>query len=99
MRWLVRWKKTLKMLITKGFDYNFKEFIKLLQKDLKRTVKKIISTLSNSRYVEVYRKVCDILRIKDSVEVAILIMELPLHWCRKAESISRAQSSKKQQPL
>jgi len=84
------------MLITKGFDYNFKEFIKLIQKDLKKTVKKIISTVSNSRYVEVYRRVCDILRIKDSVEVAILIMELPfLHQgCRKAESVSRAQPSK-----
>ena len=77
--WLARWKSTLKGLITKGFDYNFRESIRLIQKDLKKTVKEIISTVSNSRYTEVYRRVCDILRIKDSVEVAILIMELPLH--------------------
>jgi len=77
--WLARWKKTLKILITKGFDYYFRESIKLIEKDLKETAKEIISMVSNSRYVEVYRRVCDALQIKDSVEVAVLIMELPLH--------------------
>jgi cell fate (sporulation/competence/biofilm development) regulator YmcA (YheA/YmcA/DUF963 family) len=77
--WLVRWKKTLKILISKGFDYYFGESIKLIEKDLKETAKEIIYMVSNSRYVEVYRRVCDALQIKDSVEVAVLIMELPLH--------------------
>jgi len=77
--WLVRWKKTLKILISKGFDYYFRESIKLIEEDLKETAKEIISMVSNSRYGEVYRRVCDTLRVKDSVEVAVLTMELPLH--------------------
>jgi hypothetical protein len=77
--WLVRWKKTLKILITKGFDYYFRESIKFIEEDLKETAREIISMVSNSRYGEVYRRVCDTLRVKDSVEVAVLVMELPLH--------------------
>jgi len=77
--WLVRWKKTLKILITKGFDYYFRESIRLIEEDLKETAREIISMVSNSRYGEVYRRVCDTLRVKDSVEVAVLVMELPLH--------------------
>jgi cell fate (sporulation/competence/biofilm development) regulator YmcA (YheA/YmcA/DUF963 family) len=77
--WLVRWKKTLKILITKGFDYYFRESIKLIEKDLKEAAREIIYMVSNSRYVEVYRRVCDTLRVKDSVDVAVLTMELPLH--------------------
>jgi cell fate (sporulation/competence/biofilm development) regulator YmcA (YheA/YmcA/DUF963 family) len=77
--WLAKWKSTLKRLITKGFDYYFRESVKLIEKDLKETAREIIYMVSNSRYVEVYRRVCDTLRVKDSVEVAVLIMELPLH--------------------
>ncbi|MCL7390306.1 MAG: hypothetical protein LZ173_10335, partial [Thaumarchaeota archaeon] len=77
--WLVRWKGTLKGLITKGFDYYFRESVKLIEEDLKKAAKEIIYIVSNSRYVEVYRRVCDVLRVKDSVEVAVLVMELPLH--------------------
>jgi hypothetical protein len=77
--WLVKWKGTLKILISKGFDYYFRESVKLIEKDLKETAKEIISMTSNSRYGEVYRRVCDALQIKDSVEVAVLVMELPLH--------------------
>jgi hypothetical protein len=77
--WLARWKKTLKILISKGFDYYFGESIRLIEEDLKETAKEIISMTSNSRYGEVYRRVCDALQIKDSVEVAVLVMELPLH--------------------
>jgi hypothetical protein len=77
--WLARWKKTLKILITKGFDYYFRESIKLIEEDLKETAREIISMVSISRYVEVYRRACEALRVKDSVEVAVLVMELPLH--------------------
>jgi hypothetical protein len=77
--WLARWKKTLKILISKGFDYYFRESIKLIEKDLKETTKEIISMVSNSCYREIYRKACEALRVKDSVEVAVLVMELPLH--------------------
>jgi hypothetical protein len=77
--WLVRWKGTLKGLITKGFDYYFRESVKLIEEDLKKAAKEIIYIVSNSRYGEVYRRVCDVLRVKDSVEVAVLVMELPLH--------------------
>jgi len=33
--WLARWKSTLKGLITKGFDYYFRESVKLIEKNLK----------------------------------------------------------------
>jgi cell fate (sporulation/competence/biofilm development) regulator YmcA (YheA/YmcA/DUF963 family) len=77
--WLARWKKTLKILITKGFDYYFRESIRLIEEDLKETAREIISMVSISRYVEVYRRACEALRVKDSIEVAVLVMELPLH--------------------
>jgi len=76
---MVRWKKRLKGLISRGFDYNFKEPIKLMEKDLRRTVNEIIFAVYNSHYAQVYRKACDALGLKDSAELAVLTLELPLH--------------------
>jgi len=47
-----------------------------MEKDKKEVAKKIIEILSNDT---IYRKACRMLGVKDSVELAILTMELPLH--------------------
>jgi len=48
----------------------------LMEEDKEETVKKIVGSPSNNT---VYRKACTLLRFNDSVEVAILTIELPLH--------------------
>ena len=69
---IVRWEKTLKKLINQGFDYSFKEAVRLMDSERQK--------ISRSSYLwGVYRKACEILRIKKSVELAILVVELPLH--------------------
>jgi len=77
---IVRWKKTLKMLVKDGFDYNFRESIRLMEADGKRISEKIVRQVTSFPiYGEVYRKACEILGVKRSVELAILVVELPLH--------------------
>jgi hypothetical protein len=54
--------------------------IRLMEADKARISKEIIRQVSSlSIYGEVYRKACEILGIKRSTELAILVMELPLH--------------------
>jgi len=73
---IVRWRATLKELLSQGFDYNFRESIRLMQNDCGRVSRKIIKEIADNN---VYREACRLLGIKDSVELAILTMELPLH--------------------
>jgi len=69
--------KTLKIWINKdGYDYELKESIRLMEKDKKDVVRKIIEILSNNA---IYREACRILGFKESVEVAILTIKLPLN--------------------
>ena len=69
--------KTLKTWIKNdGYDYELKDSVKLMEKDKKDVTKKIIKILSNDA---IYREVCRMLGINDSVELAILTVELPLH--------------------
>jgi len=69
--------KTLKIWIKNdGYDYELKDTVKLMEKDKKDVAKKIIKILSNDT---IYKEACRMLRVKDSVELAILTMELPLH--------------------
>jgi hypothetical protein len=66
------WKKTLKRLIKSGFDYNFKESIRLMEADGRRVSGEIIKrVVSLPIYGEVYRKACDILGVRRSTELAI----------------------------
>ena len=74
------WKKTLKRLIKSGFDYNFKESIRLMEADGRRVSGEITKrTVSLPIYGEVYRKACEILGVRRSTELAILTVELPLY--------------------
>jgi len=55
---------------------SIKLMIKVMEKEKKKVAKEVIQTLSNDA---VYREVCKLLGIKNSVELAILTIELPLH--------------------
>ena len=69
--------KTSKIWINKdGYDYELKNAVKLMEKDKRDVAKKIIKMLSNDA---IYREACRMLGVKNSVELAILTMELLLH--------------------
>jgi len=73
---IVRWRATLKKLLSQGFKYNFRESVRLMQSDCERISREIIRELANNN---VYMEACRLLGVKDSIEVAILTVELPLH--------------------
>ena len=69
--------KTLKTWIKNDrYDYKLRDSIRLMEKDKKGVAKKIIEILSDDA---IYREACRMLNVKDSVELAILTIELPLH--------------------
>jgi hypothetical protein len=73
---IVRWRKVLKKLLSEGFDYGFKESIRLMEDDSDDISREIIRSVADN---SVYKEACRLLGLKDSVEVAILTVELPLH--------------------
>jgi hypothetical protein len=73
---IVRWRAALKKLLSQGFDYNFRESIRLMKNDYGRISREIIRKLADNN---VYREACRLLGVKDSVELAILTIKLPLH--------------------
>jgi len=69
--------KVLKLWIKNdGYDYKLRDSVRLMEKDKEEVARKIIEILSNDT---IYREACRLLGFKDSVEVAILTTELPLH--------------------
>jgi hypothetical protein len=73
---IVRWRATLKKLLSEGFDYGFRESIRLMQNDANHISREIIREVAHNN---IYREACKLLGVRDSVEVAILTVELPLH--------------------
>ena len=74
------WRRKLMTLIKNGFDYNFKESVRLMDAARMRISEKIISQITTLPiYGEVYKRSCEILNVKNSAELAILVIELPLH--------------------
>jgi len=73
---IVRWRATLKRLMKRGFNHNFEEVIRLMERDRMKLTRKIIKIVSNNT---VYREACKMIGVNNSVELAILVMELPLH--------------------
>jgi hypothetical protein len=69
--------KALKTWIKRDeYDYRLRDSIRLMEKDKEETASKIIKMLSNDA---IYRGACRLLGFNDSVEVAMLAIELPLH--------------------
>ena len=69
--------KALKQWIKNdGYNYELKNTIRLMEKDKKDVTKKIVELLSDNI---IYRETCRLLGLNDSVGVAILTVELPLH--------------------
>jgi len=72
--------KTLKILIKRGFNYNFEESLRLMDVDGRRMAREVVrQAMALPIYGKVYRRACRILRIKRSAELAILAVELPLY--------------------
>jgi hypothetical protein len=76
--WIVEKRKILKQWKNRGYDYGFGESIKAMEADRLKISREIIGMINRSIYRDVYRRVCSELQVKDSVEVAILVLELPL---------------------
>jgi len=73
---VVRWRVTLKKLSSQGFDYGFRESIRLAENVSDNISREIIRELANNN---VYREACKIIGVSNSVEPAILAVELLLH--------------------
>ncbi|MCL7402637.1 MAG: hypothetical protein LZ168_07635, partial [Thaumarchaeota archaeon] len=76
--WIVEKRKILKQWKSRGYDYGFGESIRAMEADRKKVEREIVRMINRSIYRDVYRRVCSELQVKDSVEVAILVLELPL---------------------
>jgi hypothetical protein len=76
--WIVEKRKILKQWKNRGYDYGFGESIRAMEADRLKISREIIGMINRSIYRDVYRRVCNELQVKDSVEVAILVLELPL---------------------
>ena len=69
--------KTLKQWIKNdGYDYELKSAVKLMEKDKEEILGKIIEMFSDD---VIYKEACRALGVKNSVELAVLAVELPLH--------------------
>jgi hypothetical protein len=76
--WIVEKRKILKQWKNRGYDYGFGESIRAMEADRLKISREIIGMINRSIYRDVYRRVCSELQVKDSVEIAILLLELPL---------------------
>ena len=60
--WLVRWRKQLRKLVKDGYDYNFKESIRLMEMDRRKISEEIIRQVDSLPiYGEIWWKACEIL--------------------------------------
>jgi len=76
--WIVEQRRMLKQWRSRGYDYSFRESIRAMEADRLKISREIIGMINRSIYRDVYRRVCNELQVKDSVEIAILVLELPL---------------------
>jgi hypothetical protein len=76
--WIAEKRKILKQWKSRGYDYGFGESIRAMESDRLKISREIIRMINRSIYRDVYRRVCSELQVKDSVEIAILVLELPL---------------------
>jgi hypothetical protein len=77
----VRWGKIIRQWMQICPLDPLKESVKRLRCIANRYARKIIEEVkSGEGYATTYRLACDMLGVKDSVEVAILVTRLPLNW-------------------
>jgi hypothetical protein len=77
----VRWGKIIRQWMQICPLDSFKESVKRLRCIANRYARKIIEEVkSGEGYATTYRLACDMLGVRDSVEVAILVARLPLNW-------------------
>jgi len=77
----VRWGRIIRQWIRICPLDSFKESVKELRRITKQYARKIIEDVeSGEGYATTYRLACDMLGVRDSVEVAILVAMLPLNW-------------------
>jgi hypothetical protein len=77
----VRWGRIIKQWMRICPLDSFKESVKELRCVANRYARKIIEEVkSDEGYATTYRLACDMLGVRDSVEVAILVARLPLNW-------------------
>jgi hypothetical protein len=77
----VRWGRIIRQWIRICPLDSFKESVKELRRITKQYARKIIEDVkSDEGYATTYRLACDMLGVRDSVEVAILVAKLPLNW-------------------
>jgi hypothetical protein len=76
--WIVEKRRMLKQWKSRGYDYGFGESIRAMEADRKKIGREIVKIVSKSIYKNIYRRVCNELQVRNSVEIAILIIELPL---------------------
>ena len=77
----VKWKETIRQWMRACPSDLFKECAKRLQYLVKQYARRIIMEVKdNANYATTYRLACDTIGVKDSVEIAILVVRLPLNW-------------------
>jgi len=77
----VRWGEIIKQWARICPLDSFKESVKRLRCVANRYARKIIEEVkSDEGYATTYRLACDMLGVRDSVEIAILVTRLPLNW-------------------
>ena len=76
----VKWRKTVQQWMRICPD-PFKECVRRLRSLAEHHGRKIIREIKNDEsYATIYRLACNMIGVKDSVEVAILVARLPLNW-------------------
>jgi hypothetical protein len=77
----VKWRKIIRQWAQIHPSSFLKESARRLRCIANRYARKIIEEVkSNEGYATTYRLTCDMLGVRDSVEVAILVAKLPLNW-------------------
>jgi hypothetical protein len=77
----VKWRKIIRRWKQIHSLNSFEECIRELRSLCEHHARKIIREVkSDEKYGTIYRLACDAIGIKDSVDVAILIVRLPLNW-------------------
>jgi len=75
------WKRIVKQWMSLHALNSFKECMRELQSLQRHYARRIINEIKDDeRYAMIYRLACDMIGVRNSAEIAILIIRLPLNW-------------------